>query len=190
MDALSLRRPLLKAMEVSGSQQKPNQLLPLDCSRNASPAQHQCQSIKPSTEESYEYLPSPARSAFSMSPPAQSPKPQSFLATTIPHGSATPSGLDLSEQFLYAVSECSSSDYSTSINKEIYPLTGNLYNPAFNLVPFLDTIFHWAPSSVAHPISNMHASMRFDMPVKTCWTLSGRNPGRNLGGSCQARKSR
>ena len=168
MDALGLKRPLLKDMGVSENQQEPNQLSSSDCPSNASSAQHQHQRITPSAEKSSaqnEYPRSPTDSASSMSPLAQSP-PQPSLATTMPHGSATPTEMDMSEQFLYALSECSSSDHSTSMNNDKHPFPGNSYNPAFDLVTHLDTSFYRAPSSFAHPTTDMYAWMRFDIPAK------------------------
>lgn len=167
MDALGLRRPLLKDIRLAEDQQKPNQLSPL--ASHASSAQHQRQRITPSTEKpsvQNEYSPSPTHTASTISPLAKSPKPQPSLATTMQQRSASPTEMDMSEQSLYAVSECSSSDHSTSINYEKHPMAGNSYSPAFDLVTHLDTGFNWTPASIAHPAANMYASTRSDIPAK------------------------
>ncbi|RVX68996.1 hypothetical protein B0A52_08063 [Exophiala mesophila] len=169
LDALGLRRPILKDIGLAEDQQKPNQLSHLDCPSNASSAQHQRQRITHSTEKSsaqYEYPPSPTHTTSTISPPAQSPKPQLSLATAMPQRSASATETDISEQFLYAVSECSSSDHSTSINHEKYPMADNSYSPAFDLVSHSDTSFYWTPASIAQPTTNMYPSMGSDIPAE------------------------
>ena len=169
MDALGLRIPLLKDIGLAEDQQTGNQLSHLDCPSNASSAQRQRQRITPSTEKASvqnEYPPSPTHTAPTISPPAQSPKPQLSLATAMPQRSASATETNINEQFLYAESECSSSDHSTSVNHEKYPMADNSYSPAFDLVTHSDTSFYWTPASIAHPTTNIYPSMGSDIPAE------------------------
>jgi len=73
-----------------------------------------------------------------------------------------PSEMDMCEQFLFAVSESSSSRSESDTIEEEYPYIDHSANSAFDLDAYIDISFCSIPTSGPHPACNIGTSRQYD----------------------------
>jgi hypothetical protein len=165
LDALGLMRPSLADVESIENLQESVPTSLSNSTTHPDPSKTSHPGTTPPTKESLaqdEHLPSPTRSSPNMESLARSPSPRPSLAAAPPLRPATPPEMDMCEQFLFAVSESSSSGSDSDTIEEEYPYIDHSANSAVDLDAYLDMSSCSIPTSGPHPAYNIGTSRQYD----------------------------
>jgi len=161
LDALGLVRPLQE--DLGGTEDLPKYLYSIDSSL-ARPPQKAMSSSSATLPAQDNYVHSPTQSSLSMAS-VHSPKsrPTSMANNNNASLPATPPEMDMSEQFIYASSEQSSSRSNSTLDAAVYTRMDESSNLTFDLHTYLDTSSCTISPNVPHPIHNMPDPTLYDM---------------------------